>query len=126
MGESKTSPPYLFSFIFSLFLTVACLFTPLGAQQQSPIKTIVVLVMENRFFDHMLRWMKQYVNPSINGVTGDECNPISTKNPNQESICFIDDTEFVDLDSGHSFEAVEQQVFGSSNIPSVSGFVDQA
>ncbi|KAG8476972.1 hypothetical protein CXB51_030662 [Gossypium anomalum] len=126
MGKSKTSPPPSFSFIFSLFLTLACLFTPLGAQQQSPIKTIVVLVMENRSFDHMLGWMKQHVNPSINGVTGDECNPVSTKNPNPESICFTDDAEFVDPDPGHSFEAVEQQVFGSSTIPSMSGFVEQA
>ncbi|MBA0589168.1 hypothetical protein Gorai_017931, partial [Gossypium raimondii] len=82
--------------------------------------------MENRSFDHMLGWMKQHVNPSINGVTGDECNPVSTKNPNLESICFTDDAEFVDPDPGHSFEAVEQQVFGSSTIPSMSGFVEQA
>ena len=126
MGGSKTKPPTSLSFIFLLFLSVSCLFTPLGAQQQSPIKTIVVLVMENRSFDHMVGWMKKSINPAINGVTGDECNPVSTKNPNPESICFTDDAEFVDPDPGHSFEAVEQQVFGSASIPSMSGFVEQA
>ncbi|XP_010249047.1 PREDICTED: non-specific phospholipase C6-like [Nelumbo nucifera] len=93
---------------------------------QQPIKTIVVLVLENRSFDHMLGWMKKYVNPSINGVTGNECNPVSTKSPQSHSICFTDDAQFVDPDPGHSFQDVQEQVFGSSLIPSMSGFVQQA
>ncbi|KAE8688927.1 Non-specific phospholipase C6 [Hibiscus syriacus] len=82
--------------------------------------------MENRSFDHMVGWMKKSINPAINFVTGDECNPTSTKNPNPQSICFTDDAEFVDPDPGHSFEAVEQQIFGSTTFPSMSGFVEQA
>ncbi|KAL1089980.1 hypothetical protein V6Z11_D07G057600 [Gossypium hirsutum] len=111
-----------FSFIFLLFIL------PFVVSQESPIKTIVVLVMENRSFDHMVGWMKQGINPTINGVTGNECNPISTKTPNPKSICFTNDAQFVDPDPGHSFEAVEQQVFGStpSSFPSMSGFVEQA
>nr|GMC80105.1 non-specific phospholipase C4-like [Ipomoea batatas] len=42
-----------------------------------PIKTVVVLVQENRSFDHMLGWMKS-LNPQINGVTGNESNPLPT------------------------------------------------
>ncbi|KAE8725070.1 hypothetical protein F3Y22_tig00009013pilonHSYRG00034 [Hibiscus syriacus] len=95
MEQSKNNRPISFIFIFFLFLTV---FSPLVAQQQSFIKTIVVLGMENRSFDHMVGWMKKSINPSINGVTGDECNPISTKNPNPQSICFSDDAEFADPD----------------------------
>ncbi|KAG5035751.1 hypothetical protein JHK87_010661 [Glycine soja] len=76
------------------------------AQRQQPIKTVVVLVMENRSFDHMLGWMKESINTLINGVTGDECNPVSTKSPRKDSICFTDDAEFVDPDPGHSFEDV--------------------
>ncbi|KAK3043237.1 hypothetical protein RJ639_002480, partial [Escallonia herrerae] len=90
-----------------------------------PIKTIVVLVLENRSFDHMIGWMKDSINPKINGVTGKECNPDSTKARNG-SVCFTDGAEFVDPDPGHSFEAVEQQVFGSGSVPSMSGFVEQA
>ncbi|BBH03662.1 non-specific phospholipase C6 [Prunus dulcis] len=63
----------------------------------------------NRSFDHMLGWMKKAINPAINGVTGKECCPVSTKNADPKSICFSDDAEFVDPDPGHSFEAVEQQ-----------------
>ncbi|KAK8495394.1 hypothetical protein V6N11_018638 [Hibiscus sabdariffa] len=121
MEVTKTKSAISVPFIFLLFLTV---FSPLEAQQQSPIKTMVVLVMENRSFDHMIGWMKKSINPSINGVIGDECNLISTKIPNPYSICFTDGVEFVDPD--HSFEAVEQQVFGSTPFPSMSGFVEQA
>ncbi|KAK8680268.1 hypothetical protein V6N13_109218 [Hibiscus sabdariffa] len=124
MEGSKSNPPISFSFVFFLFLTVL---SPMVAQQQqSPIKTVVVLVMENRSFDHMIGWMKKSVNPAINGVTGNECNPVSTKDPNSQSICFTDGSEFVDPDPGHSFDAVEQQVFGSTTFPSMSGFVEQA
>ncbi|KAL6996935.1 Non-specific phospholipase C6 [Sarracenia purpurea var. burkii] len=75
----------------------------------------------------MIGWMKNSINPAIDGVTGKECNPVSTKTQNLQSVCFKDDAEFVDPDPGHSFEAVEQQVFGSNPlIPSMSGFVEQA
>ncbi|XP_050221278.1 non-specific phospholipase C6 [Mercurialis annua] len=118
----KSKKPSL-SWIFLLFLACSCVST---AQQQNPIKNIVVLVMENRSFDHMIGWMKNSVNPGINGVTGTECNPVSTKNPTHQSICFKDDAEFVDPDPGHSFEAVSQQVFGNGSTPSMTGFVEQA
>ncbi|BAT79386.1 hypothetical protein LR48_Vigan04g080300 [Vigna angularis] len=120
MGGGKSR-----SFILVLFLFVFfCVFA--RAQQQQPIKNVVVLVMENRSFDHMLGWMKERINALINGVTGDECNPVSTTGSKQDSICFTDDAEFVDPDPGHSFEDVLQQVFGSGSIPSMNGFVEQA
>ncbi|KAJ3683260.1 hypothetical protein LUZ60_013487 [Juncus effusus] len=94
-----------------------------GAQQ--PIKAIVVLVLENRSFDHMLGWMKRS-NPAIDGLSGDECNPNSTKDPNAHFVCVSDDAGYVDSDPGHEFEDVLQQVFGSGKVPSMSGFVQQA
>ncbi|WOL04747.1 non-specific phospholipase C2-like [Canna indica] len=48
-----------------------------------PIKTLVVLIMENCSFDHMLGWMKR-LNPEINGVTGVEWNPVSMSDPASE------------------------------------------
>ncbi|EXB22448.1 hypothetical protein L484_002173 [Morus notabilis] len=82
--------------------------------------------MENHSFNHMLGWMKKSVNPNINGVTSEECNPASTKTQKPETICFTDDAEFIDPDPGHSFEAVAQQVFGYASVPSMTGFVEQA
>eukprot|EP01018_Ginkgo_biloba_P002014 Gb_00801 [translate_table: standard] len=94
-----------------------------------PIKNIVVLVMENRSFDHILGWMKR-LNPQIDGVTGSESNPVSTADPNSPEIFFKDDAEYVDPDPGHTFEAVREQVFGSNdtsaNPPPMNGFVQQA
>lgn len=143
--RARGEPPL--SSIFLLFLTFcSCAFPPTtrfvdGAaheqeQQRQPIKTIVVLVLENRSFDHMIGWMKKSINPSINGVTGRECNPVpinstatTTESAQQletDSICFTDDAQYVDPDPGHSFEDVELQVFGSNPIPSMTGFVEQA
>ncbi|KAI5055114.1 hypothetical protein GOP47_0030259 [Adiantum capillus-veneris] len=98
-----------------------------------PIKTIVVLVMENRSFDHMLGWMKK-LDPDIDGVTGRESNPLNLTDPNSPLVYFSDYAEFVDPDPGHSFQAIRAQVFGASSEksssdgspPPMSGFASQA
>ncbi|XP_010938556.1 non-specific phospholipase C2 [Elaeis guineensis] len=94
-----------------------------------PIKTVVVLVMENRSFDHMLGWMKR-LNPEINGVTGSEWNPVSTSDPASPRVYFGDGAHFVDPDPGHSFQAIREQIFGSNDTsaapPPMNGFVQQA
>ncbi|WOG99393.1 hypothetical protein DCAR_0518741 [Daucus carota subsp. sativus] len=59
----------------------------------------------------MLGWMKTSINPRIGGVTGKECNSISTKPKSKQTgtICYTNDAEYVNPDPGHTFEAVEQQ-----------------
>ncbi|KAK6141753.1 hypothetical protein DH2020_024504 [Rehmannia glutinosa] len=95
----------------------------------SPIKTVVVLVMENRSFDHMLGWMKK-LNPEINGVDGSESNRINTTDPNSSRVFFGDKSHFVDPDPGHSFQAIREQIFGSNDTsaspPPMNGFAQQA
>ncbi|KAK2979377.1 hypothetical protein RJ640_025750 [Escallonia rubra] len=99
-----------------------------------PIKTVVVLVQENRSFDHMLGWMKS-LNPEINGVTGTESNPISTSSPNTNLIHFGDRSAYVAADPGHSIQAIYEQVFGvpwSQDVsskqlkPTMQGFAQNA
>lgn len=97
-----------------------------------PIKTIVVLVLENRSFDHMLGWMKK-LDPDIDGVTGRESNPLSLTDPNSPLVYFSDKAEFVDPDPGHSYQAIREQIFGKSSddsagggSPPMSGFAAQA
>lgn len=129
MGSLRNKvPPFLYTILLFLGLLTAFQSRILVSAAQQPIKTIVVLVLENRSFDHMIGWMKNSINPKINGVTGQECNSVSTNSTIQvkESICYTNDAEYVDPDPGHSFEDVEQQVFGSGSIPSMSGFVQQA
>ncbi|XP_058205788.1 non-specific phospholipase C4-like [Rhododendron vialii] len=103
-------------------------------QTQFPIKTVVVLVQENRSFDHMLGWMKS-LNPEINGVTGSEYNLLSTSDPNSTRITFAKHSLYVDQDPGHSVQAMYEQVFGqpwSSESatkklePTMSGFAQNA
>ncbi|KAF5205668.1 Non-specific phospholipase c2 [Thalictrum thalictroides] len=95
----------------------------------NPIKTVVVLVMENRSFDHMLGWMKK-LNPQINGVDGTEFNPLSTTDPNSPHIFFEEQSHYVDPDPGHSFQAIREQIFGSNvtstSTPPMNGFAQQA
>ncbi|XP_027337030.1 non-specific phospholipase C3-like [Abrus precatorius] len=76
-----------------------------------PIKTVVVLVQENRSFDHILGWMKS-LNPEIDGVTGSESNPVSAADPSSNRIHFGDRSVFVEPDPGHTVEDVYEQVFG--------------
>ncbi|XP_010926985.1 non-specific phospholipase C2 [Elaeis guineensis] len=94
-----------------------------------PIKTVVVLVMENRSFDHMLGWMKQ-LNPEIDGVTGSEWNPVSASDPASPRVYFGDGAHFVDPDPGHSFQAIREQIFGSNDTSAapapMNGFVQNA
>ncbi|PON56691.1 Acid phosphatase [Parasponia andersonii] len=102
-----------------------------------PIKTVVVLVQENRSFDHMLGWMKS-LNPEIDGVTGSESNPISaisTSDPSSKRVFFGDRSAYVDPDPGHSIQDIYEQVFGqpwteastAKNLPPVmQGFAQNA
>ncbi|EHA8591043.1 non-specific phospholipase C6 [Cocos nucifera] len=123
MPRSNTTPQLSLPLVLLLLIT-SLLHHPhcLNAAPQQPIKSIVVLILENRSFDHMLGWMKQSINPAIDGLTGNECNPL----PSSGRVCVSDDAQFVDPDPGHSFEDVMEQVFGSGTTPSMSGFVQQA
>lgn len=116
------------SFIFLIFLIVRSSNVTVS-HAGSPIKTIVVLVMENRSFDHMIGWMKK-LNPEINGVDGSEWNPLSTTDPKSQRFFFKDQAQFVDPDPGHSFQAIREQIFGSndtsSDPPPMNGFAQQA
>ena len=49
------------------------------------LKHIVVLMMENRSFDHMLGSLKA-VNPKIDGLTGAEANPDTTPAQNPRGL----------------------------------------
>ena len=124
-GKKSPSPPVTTASFFLFFFFI--LFH--SSSYASPIKTIVVLVMENRSFDHMLGWMKK-INPAINGVDETEWNPLSTTDPNSKKLFFQNQAQFVDPDPGHSFQAIREQIFGSNdasaNPTPMNGFAQQA
>jgi phospholipase C len=88
------------------------------------IEHLVVLMMENRSFDHMFGFMKDASWP-IDGLNGNETNPDSQGAP---VTVTPDARDAGDLtpDPGHDFLSVNQQIFGNlagSGAPAMQGFV---
>lgn len=78
------------------------------------IEHIVVLMLENRSFDHLVGFMRAN-NPNIVGLTGDETNnpdPNNTLSP--QTVCKA--TSFtMTFDPGHEFMDVQLQLYGPKN-----------
>ena len=89
------------------------------------LKHIVVLMMENRSFDHMLGSLTA-VNPNIDGITADLSNPDTKGNPvaPQPKAQYQSQLQ---PDPDHHFPAVDLQIFGGSTDPNrqanMQGFV---
>nr|AGT17027.1 phosphoesterase [Saccharum hybrid cultivar R570] len=95
--------------------------TAAGNTSNNKIKTVVVLVQENRSFDHMLGWMKS-LNPHIDGVTGIETNHMDASDPTSRAVRFSDGAEYVDpLHAGHLRAGAEKEKPGMSGTV-MSGF----
>jgi phospholipase C len=87
------------------------------------LKHIVVLMMENRSFDHMLGALKEQ-DGRIDGLTGNETNPDT--NGNDAKVQPL--AEFqgqLDPDPDHHFPAVDLQIYGDggSRVANMQGFV---
>ncbi|MEO8735367.1 MAG: alkaline phosphatase family protein, partial [Edaphobacter sp.] len=90
------------------------------------LKHVVVLMMENRSFDHMLGGLKAQ-NPAIDGLTGSETNPDTTG----AHVSVLPQAEYqsqLDPDPNHHFAAVNLQIFGDTAQgpplpPAMQGFV---
>lgn len=107
--------------VLAVALSVVC------AAPDPRIKHVVVVMMENRAFDHMVGFLKR-VNPEINGLNGDESNPRNASDPNSPVITVNDQGAYVDPDPGHSIPDTTQQVFGTDqrSVASMNGFVENA
>jgi phospholipase C len=89
------------------------------------LKHIVVLMMENRSFDHMLGGLKK-IDQRINGLTGNESNPDTTG----EQIKVQPLAKYqgqLDPDPDHHFAGTNTQLFhgtdGPPDVPSMQGFI---
>jgi phospholipase C len=89
------------------------------------LKHVVVLMMENRSFDHMLGALKAQ-DPRINGLTGKESNPDTTNEPARVQPQALFQSQ-LDPDPDHHFPAVNKQIFfpaaGPPAPPTMQGFV---
>src|SRR5581483_8579705 len=89
------------------------------------LKHLVVLMMENRSFDHMLGALKAD-DPRINGLTGTESNLDTTNEPAKVQPIAQFQSQ-LDPDPNHHFPEVNRQLFlgttGPPATPSMAGFV---
>ena len=85
------------------------------------LRHLVVLMMENRSFDHMLGSLKA-VDPRIDGITGTESN-LDTKGTKVLAQPLADYQGQLDPDPDHDFDAVDQQIFDGGTTPTMQGFI---
>ncbi len=89
------------------------------------LQHIVVLMMENRSFDHMLGSLTA-VNPQIDGITSQLSNP-DTTGAQIKPQPLADFQGQLDPDPDHHFPAVDLQIFGgntsANRAPNMQGFV---
>ena len=97
----------------SYALSAACmaLALPLVASApQNKIKNVVVLMEENRSFDHMLGWMK-----GLNGLTGKEYNLVNTKDPKSQKVYVGKTSPYIaPLDPDHGVPATTGKIYGNT------------
>ena len=93
---------------------------------------VIVLMMENRSFDHMLGWLHG-INPDIDGLTGSECNNIITNNGNTTVYCVNKNGYDVSpSDPNHDINSTTEQIYGylkpynATAQPNMSGFLQNA
>lgn len=94
------------------------------------IKHVIVLMEENRSFDHMLGFAKKLL--GVNGLDGNECNLKNTSNPNQGKVCVDTKAPYIALsDPDHSTPATTNKIFGKHAVsehdfthPDMSGFAE--
>eukprot|EP01063_Lacrimia_lanifica_P004012 TRINITY_DN1223_c0_g8_i2.p1 TRINITY_DN1223_c0_g8~~TRINITY_DN1223_c0_g8_i2.p1 ORF type:complete len:626 (+),score=200.26 TRINITY_DN1223_c0_g8_i2:65-1942(+) len=91
------------------------------------VKHIVVLMEENRSFDHMFGWRK-----GVNGVTGKETNPLDSFDPTAGSVRVSRNaTQLAMCDPNHGLPGTTEKIFGKKNAAaknfteaSMTGFVE--
>src|SRR4051794_31321377 len=89
------------------------------------IQHIVVLMLENRSFDHMLGFMRT-PNYLIDGLNGDEWNPRDPAHiDSTQKVKVSDDAGFIfSYDPGHNFQDVNLQLFDNPAGPPASSVVN--
>lgn len=112
--------------ILSHHLVVSAPSTP-KAPLMGPIKHVIVLMEENRSFDHFFGWY-----PGVDGLTGEEYNLVNQSDPNSQKV-YIDKlaSNIAPCDPDHSTPATTAKIFGipaaklnETTTPNMSGFVE--
>ena len=114
------------SIVIAVLIVAGALALESSWAPSSPIKHVVVLMEENRAFDHLLGFR-----PGVNGLTGNEYNYINPDHPDRGKV-FINKnaSNIARCDPDHSFPGTTRKIFGTQAIkhenltnPTMSGFV---
>jgi len=93
---------------------------------KGPIKHYVVLMLENRSFDHMLGHLKK-LNPNIDGADTKMTNPIDPSNPKLGKVNITFDAAFdIEMNPDHSVYGTACEIWGSQTFTDpapMNGFV---
>lgn len=89
------------------------------------IKHVIVLIMENRSFDHLVGYL-DHPDPDYPRLDRiDASCPVDPGDPGSRRVSTAPDASFVlGNDPDHSHEAVMLQIFGRSDKPAMSGFIE--
>ena len=82
----------------------------MNTPNRSPIEHVIVLMLENRSYDHMLGYL-----PNGRGLAGDEFNLVDPSNPISERVHVSNTSGYITtVEPAHDFVSVEKQLFGES------------
>ena len=116
-SRQATRPPTLelpskvARFFLEIFKSLERLFRR-PAEKSHLIEHVIVLMLENRSFDHMLGHL-----PDVGGLTGDEFNLLDPSDPNSERVCVNNQAGHITrIDPSHEFLSVHEQLFGDLGI----------
>lgn len=97
---------------------------------KSVIKHVIVLMLENRSFDHLFGWASELL--KVNGLKGTESNPISTKSPDSGSVTVTKNAPYINVcGPTHNFPDTTAKIFGKNQVDAgnlanetMAGFVE--
>ncbi|KAI8081560.1 phosphoesterase, partial [Halteromyces radiatus] len=116
------SPILLHFFVFLFWLSCMMVF---GDTQK--IRTLVVLMMENHSFDHLLGQFQQ-INPIIDGSNGTMCNSIKGQHPicvSHDGLFHTQEPEnFIYDNNQHIYDVPYGSSPSSSSKPTMKGFLN--
>ena len=135
----------------TLLLFLVAFFTTLASSTTNEdnvvkVRQVVVAMLENRAFDHMLGFMTrggEFGDERVDGLNGTQCNLRNISDPSQGKVCVNDlALDNCPYDPNHSFQSTTERIFGcrwnvTKNTPCVnmtqtdgkndmSGFVESA
>jgi phospholipase C len=80
----------------------------MGSSNAIPVEHVIVLMLENRSYDHMLGYL-----PNGHGLKGDEFNLVDPSDPTSEKVYVSNRAGYVTpVNPAHDFVGIEKQVYG--------------